>query len=237
MKKSRVDDKENHWVEDNKLDKLLSHNDQIDMSAINKIEDTMNEALIEKLRQCLPKHQENSENIKNLLAKLYTRITSSDRKIRERTLETLWSKEYNIIEIFMVLLEACRDNTVCCNITGILHECIAPQQSKVKLKGAKNKHSKSASRTTIAQLIQFGGTQVFLKLLINSQRSDNTMSEVLVHEVLWILSQIAQKDVKFPLKVRLLNVTKVFHFLLKHHYNDARLLLPLLLILKSIAKN
>lgn len=47
------------------------------MSAINKIEDTMNEALIEKLRQCLPKHQENSENIKSLLAKLYTRITSS----------------------------------------------------------------------------------------------------------------------------------------------------------------
>ncbi|XP_074098473.1 cytosolic carboxypeptidase 1 isoform X4 [Cotesia typhae] len=208
-----------------------------DMSAINKIEDTMNEALIEKLRQCLPKHQENSENIKSLLAKLYTRITSSDRKIRERTLETFWSKEYNVIEIFMVLLEACRDNAVCCNITGILHECIAPRQSKVKLKGAKNKHSKNASRTTIAQLIQFGGTQVFLKLLINSQRSDNTMSEVLVHEILWILSQIAQKDVKFPLKVRLLNVTKVFHSLLKHHYNDARLLLPLLLILKSIAKN
>ncbi|XP_057320034.1 cytosolic carboxypeptidase 1-like isoform X1 [Microplitis mediator] len=236
MKKSRVSDKENQWPED-KLNNLLSSNDHISMSVNKNVEDTMNEILVEKLRQCLPKHQENYETIKSLLAKLYTRITSSDRKVRERTLETMWSKEYNVIEIFIVLLEACKDNGVCCNITGILHECIAPRQSKVKLKGAKNKHSKSASRTTIAQLIQFGGTQVFLKLLINSQRTDNTMTEILIYEILWILSQIAQKDQKFPIKVRLLNVTKVFNSLLKNNYNDARLLLPLLLILKSLAKN
>ncbi|KAK0084402.1 hypothetical protein PV325_007095 [Microctonus aethiopoides] len=210
------------------------------MSSVNKnVDDSMIETLLEKLRSCLPKISENGETVRSALSKIYLRVISSDRRIRERTLEILWNKESSAMELFIILLEICKDNAASYSITGILHESISPRTAKVKLKGTKSKHatSKNITRTIIAQLIHFGGTQVFLKLLISSQRADSTMTEILVQEILWMLGQIAQKDQKFPTKVRLLNITKLFHSLLKQHYNDSKLLLPLLLILKSLSKN
>ncbi|XP_063994671.1 cytosolic carboxypeptidase 1-like isoform X3 [Diachasmimorpha longicaudata] len=211
---------------------------KVTMSRGRNIDDAMNEMLMEKIKGCLPKIQENAEIIRTTLAKFHARATSSDRKTREQVLGMLWSKEAGAVEMFIMLLETSKDNVACCSILGILHECISPRLTKVKAKGAKNKNSmKAFSRATINQLISSGGTQVLIKLLMNSQYTDSLMCEVLTQEVLWILGQIAQKDQKFVTKVKLLNATKVFHTLLKAHYNDARMLLPLLLIFKSFSKN
>lgn len=49
--------------------------------------------------------------------------------------------------------------------------------------------------------------------------------------------QVAQRDQKFVSKMKLLNSIKVFHALLKQHYNNSKMLLPLLLIIKTLAKN
>lgn len=47
------------------------------MSTINKNgDDTINEALLEKLKSSLPKVQENGETIRSSLAKLHLRVTS-----------------------------------------------------------------------------------------------------------------------------------------------------------------
>lgn len=51
------------------------------------------------------------------------------------------------------------------------------------------------------------------------------------------LFQVAQRDQKFVSKMKLLNSVKVFHALLKQHYNNSKTLLPLLLIVKILAKN
>ncbi|XP_034935304.1 cytosolic carboxypeptidase 1-like isoform X2 [Chelonus insularis] len=239
MKKSKDSDKENWWSEaySNQLESVFISNNQIMSAPRTESHDSINDVL-EKLKSCTSKIQDNGETIRNLLAKLHTRVTSSDRNVREQTLELLWNKEFNTLEIFIQLLETCKDNTIGGSITEILHECISPRQSKIKSKATKGKYStKNAGRIIIAQLIEFGGTQVFLKLLINSQRSDSTMTEIFVHEILWILSQIAQKDPKFSMKIRISSATKIFHSLLKQHYNDARLLLPLLIILKNLSKN
>ncbi|XP_019887676.2 cytosolic carboxypeptidase 4 isoform X5 [Ooceraea biroi] len=89
----------------------------------------------------------------------------------------------------------------------------------------------------VVQLINLGITQVLVKLLINLQHADTITSEVLTQDVLWILGQVAQRDQKFVSKLRLLNSIKVFHVLLKQHYNNSKTLLSLLLIIKILAKN
>ncbi|XP_043280030.1 cytosolic carboxypeptidase 1-like isoform X2 [Venturia canescens] len=201
-------------------------------------DDAMNDALLEKLRSCIPKIQESGDTIRNVMAKLHARVTSSDRRTRERTLERLWRKESGAMEIFVTLFEACRDNVTSCSIAAILHECISPRVPKLKSKGAKLRSSPNkGSRNAIMQLINLGGTQVLMKQLANSQHADSIMTEVLIQEILWILGQVAQKDQKFASRIKLLNGMKIFHSLLRQHYNNPRTLLPLLLILKSLAKN
>lgn len=49
--------------------------------------------------------------------------------------------------------------------------------------------------------------------------------------------QVAQRDQKFASKMKLLNSIKMFHALLRQHYNNSKILLPLLLIIKTLAKN
>ncbi|XP_044006986.1 cytosolic carboxypeptidase 1-like isoform X3 [Aphidius gifuensis] len=236
MKSTRDSDKENyikHQLNSNFL------NTEIAMSTTNKnMDDPINEVLLEKLKSCLPKIQDNSELIRSILAKLHARVTSSDKKIRERVLDILWLKDSGAIELFIMILETCRDNASNCSIAGILHECISPRLLKIGTKGTKKKNSKkSSSRLTIQQIINTGGTQILLKLLLNSQHTDTITSEILVQELLWILGQIAQKDQKFSIKIKYLNGIKVFHTLLKQHYTDSRMILPLLLIFRSLAKN
>ncbi|XP_054005382.1 cytosolic carboxypeptidase 1-like isoform X2 [Hylaeus anthracinus] len=209
------------------------------MSPSNKnADEAINDALLEKLRGCASKPQEAGDTYRNIAAKIHARVTSSDRRIRERTLEKLWRKNSGAMEIFIATLENCKDHVINYSVACIIHECISPRFTRGKSKGNKNKSAtKSSSRTTVMQLINLGITQVLLKLLINLQHADTISSEVLTQEVLWILGQIAQRDQKFASKMKLLNAVKVFHMLLKQHYNNSKMLLSLLLIMKCLARN
>ncbi|XP_076178312.1 cytosolic carboxypeptidase 1 isoform X2 [Ptiloglossa arizonensis] len=209
------------------------------MSPSNKSADeAINDALLEKLRSCASKPQEASDTFRNIAAKIHARVISSDRRIRERTLEKLWRKNSGAMEIFITTLENCKDHMINYSIACIIHECISPRFTRGKSKGNKTKSAtKSSSRMAVMQLINLGITQVLLKLLINLQHADTISSEVLTQEVLWILSQIAQRDQKFASKVKLFNTVKVFHTFLKQYYNNCKTLLPLLLIVKCLARN
>ncbi|XP_018402970.1 PREDICTED: cytosolic carboxypeptidase 1-like [Cyphomyrmex costatus] len=211
------------------------------MSAGNKSADeVVNDALLEKLRTYAAKPQEAGDALRAIVAKIHARVTSSDRRIRERTLEKLWRKNSGAMESFIMTLENCKDHVANCSIAGILHECISPRiiKGKSKERGSKNRSAtRTSSRMAVIQLINLGITQVLVKLLINLQHADSIMSEVLTQDILWILGQVAQRDQKFVSKMKLLNSIKVFHALLKQHYNNSKTLLPLLLIIKTLAKN
>ncbi|XP_046628636.1 cytosolic carboxypeptidase 1-like isoform X1 [Neodiprion virginianus] len=209
------------------------------MTASNKaMDEAVNDALIEKLRICAFKPQESTETVRSVAAKLHAQLTSSERRTRERTLEKLWRKNSNTIEILVKILESCKDNVANCSVAGILHECISPRIGKAKSSGSKNRSAiRNNSRLAISQLINLGGTQVLIRLLNALQHRETIMTEVLVQELLRILGQVAQKDQKFSTKVKMLNSTKMFHSLLKVNYNNSRTLFPLLLMIKSLAKN
>ncbi|XP_076221062.1 cytosolic carboxypeptidase 1 isoform X2 [Nomia melanderi] len=205
------------------------------MSPGNKgTDEAANDALLEKLATYAAKPH--SDAFRNAAAKIHARVTSTDRRVRERTLEKLWRKNSRSMEIFVATLKNCKDHVINYSIASILRECISYRIPKAKNKGNNNKSAtKSSSR--LMQLVNLGITQVLVKLLINLQHADTIPSEVLAHEVLWILGQVAQADQKFASKMKTLNTIKIFHALLKQHYNNSKLILPLLSILKSLARN
>ncbi|XP_015435458.1 PREDICTED: cytosolic carboxypeptidase 1-like isoform X1 [Dufourea novaeangliae] len=213
--------------------------DEDAMSPSNKgTDEAVSDALLEKLRVCASKPQEAGDTFRNVAAKIHARVTSTDRRVRERTVDKLWRKNSGAMELFIATLENCKDHVVNYSIAGILHECISPRIAKGKTKGNKNKSAtKSSSRMAVTQLINLGITQVLVKLLINLQHADTISSEVLTQEVLWILGQVVQRDQKFASKMKMLNTVKVFHALLKQHYNNSKTLLPLLLIIKCLVRN
>ncbi|XP_046827934.1 cytosolic carboxypeptidase 1-like isoform X2 [Vespa crabro] len=209
------------------------------MSPSNRcVDDAINDVILEKLRSFAPKPQEGGETFRSIIAKIHARVTSSDRRVRERTLEKLWCKNSGAMEIFITTLENSKDYVLNCSITGILHECISPKMTKGKSKGNKNKNAtRNSNRMAVIQLINSGITQVLVKLLMNLQHMDSISSEVLVQEVLWILGQVCQRDQKFVTKLKNSNYVKIFHTLLQQHYNNGKTILPLLLIIKVFAKN
>ncbi|KAK2583820.1 hypothetical protein KPH14_009718 [Odynerus spinipes] len=202
------------------------------------VDDTINDALLEKLRSFAPKPQEGGETFKSIIGKIHARVTSSDRRVRERTLEKLWCKNTGVMEIFITILENSKDQALNCSITGILHECISPKVTKNKLKGNKNKNAtKSSNRMAVIQLINLGITQVLAKLLMNYQHIDNIATEIFMQEVLWLLGQVAQRDQKFVAKMKASSSIKIFHTLLQQYYNNSKMLLSLLLIIKVFSKH
>ncbi|XP_078049658.1 cytosolic carboxypeptidase 1 isoform X2 [Augochlora pura] len=206
------------------------------MSPSNKgTDEAVGDVLLEKLVSCASKPH--SEAFRNVAAKIHARIVSTDRRVRERTLEKLWRKNSRAMEIFVATLKNCKDHAINYSIASILHECIASRIPKGKTKGPKNKSTKSSSRMAVMQLVNLGITQALVKLLINMQHAETVSTEVLTQEVVWILSQVAQGDQKFALKMKLFNTVKVFHVALKQHYNNSKILMPLLWILKSLARN
>ncbi|XP_023289641.1 cytosolic carboxypeptidase 4 isoform X2 [Orussus abietinus] len=237
MKRARQLDKENDQPD--KIGNFNNAGEEINMSLENKTEgDIINEALFEKLEIYAQAPQENVDAIRSHLVKIHARITSSERRIREYAQQMLWRENSDAVKTFLKILENCKDNVANCSAVSIIHECISPRTSKVKCKGFKHKNAtRNNCRAAITQLINFGGTQVMIKLLNNLQRRDIGVVEMLLQEVLYILGQVAQRDHKFATKVKSLNATKSFHSLLKEHYNDSRTLLPLLLIVKALARN
>ncbi|XP_076379522.1 cytosolic carboxypeptidase 1 isoform X3 [Megalopta genalis] len=206
------------------------------MSPSNKgTDEAVGDVLLEKLVTYASKPH--SEAFRNVAAKIHARVICTDRRVRDRTLEKLWRKNSRAMEIFVATLKNCKDHAINYSIASILHECIASRIPKGKTKGPKNKSTKSSSRMAVMQLVNLGITQALVKLLINLQHAETVSTEVLTQEVVWILSQVAQGDQKFASKMKLFNTVKVFHVSLKQHYNNSRILMPLLWILKSLARN
>ena len=58
-------------------------------------DDAMNDALLEKLRCCLPKIQENSDTMRNVVAKIHARITSSGKVTEQFLSENNISRSIN----------------------------------------------------------------------------------------------------------------------------------------------
>lgn len=64
-------------------------------------------------------------------------------------------------------------------------------QSSPLLDRSPNLLSFTESSNRLIQLVNLGITQVLVKLLINVQHADTIPSEVLAHEVLWLLGQVS----------------------------------------------
>ncbi|XP_063227292.1 cytosolic carboxypeptidase 1-like isoform X2 [Bacillus rossius redtenbacheri] len=186
-------------------------------------EDTLNDALLEKLRMFATKPNDNVELVRSVAARLHSRAASQDKSVKERTLYGLWKKDSGSLELLLNLLEVMRDHITSCSLAGILHECVSPKLGR--------RHSPA-----VKQLVAMNATQVLVRLIQQQQLKETYMVESLLQELLWILAQVAQKDARFSIKVRLLGATKMFHHLLKTH-DSSRMVFPLLLVIKALAKN
>ncbi|KAI4501431.1 hypothetical protein M0802_003308 [Mischocyttarus mexicanus] len=202
------------------------------------MDDAINNAIMEKLQSFALKHNTGGEALKSFITKIHARVTSSDKRVREDMLEKLWTKDSGAMEIFIIILAHSKDLVVIYSIAAILHECIIPKVTKGKSKGSKTKSAtKSSSRTAVIQLINLGITQVLVKNLMNIQNQDSPIVDVLMQEVLWILGQISQWDMRILANVKSPSCIKIFHTLLTQHYNNSKMILPLLLIMKTLAQN
>ncbi|XP_043505081.1 cytosolic carboxypeptidase 4-like isoform X1 [Polistes fuscatus] len=202
------------------------------------MDDAINNTIMEKLQSFALKHNTGGEALKALITKIHARVTSSDKRVREDMLDKLWTKGSGAMEIFIIILAHCKDLVVIYSIAAILHECIMPKVTIGKSKGSKTKSAtKSSSRIAVIQLINLGITQVLVKNLMNIQNQDSPIVDVLMQEVLWILGQISQWDMRILANVKSSSCIKIFHTLLAQHYNNSKMILPLLLITKTLAQN
>lgn len=186
--------------------------------------DSLNESLIERLKQFSARPYDNIEIIRSVTARLHSQAASQDKAIRGKILERLCRKNTGVLGLILHLLETVKDQITTCSLAGILRECVSP-------KIGKNRSS------VIRQLIAINATQTLVKLLLQLQIKETNVPEVLLQEILWVISQLAQKDPKFSLKSRLLGAVKTFHYLLRLHHNNTRLIFPLLLIMKALSRN
>ncbi|XP_054277494.1 cytosolic carboxypeptidase 1-like isoform X1 [Macrosteles quadrilineatus] len=190
-------------------------------------DESINEGLLEKLRVCAVKPGENIEQLRSVTARLHGRAASQDKNVREVTLERLRRKKPDLIALLLNLLENIRDQITAASIAGILHECISP----------KSGGSRGAS---LRRLVDLNATNIIVKMVnqCSSPSQTSCVPEPLLQELIFILGQLAQKDSKFSLKVRLLNSVKTFHYLLRIHYhNHNKMLVPVLIIVKTLARN
>lgn len=115
----------------------------------------------------------------------------------------------------------------------------------------------------LRQLVDLKASQIFIKLLVQLSSREVLMSDAVLNELIWALGQLSQKgksqlclrcrkyetyfslrdlsifaDAKFAAKVRHFNALPAFHAYLKIFYqHDCKLILPLLMIIKTMAKN
>lgn len=186
-------------------------------------DDSVNEVLVEKLRQCMAKPTENLEQLRSITARLHSRAASQDKQTRELTLDRLRRKKNNLLPLLLTLLENIRDHVTAASVAGIIYECIAPK-------------SGTGRGQALSRLVDLNATNVFVKMIMQIHSSG--VAEPLLQELVRILGQLAQKDCKFSLKVRLLNGVKTFHYLLRVHYQSHnKMLVPVLIIIKTLARN
>ncbi|XP_067003008.2 cytosolic carboxypeptidase 1 isoform X2 [Anabrus simplex] len=187
-------------------------------------EDSLNESLIDRLKQLSSKPNDNVEAIRSAAARLHSRSASQDRNIRERTLERIWRKNNGALPLIIGLLENVRDHLTACSLAGILHECVSPRSGKQRT-------------PAVIQMIAMNTTQSLVKLVVQLQVKETHMADLLFHELICVLAQLAQKDPKFSIKTRLHGAVKSFHSLLRAHHNNTKMVYPLLLVIKALARS
>ncbi|XP_072161531.1 cytosolic carboxypeptidase 1 isoform X2 [Bemisia tabaci] len=186
-------------------------------------EDAVVDGLVHRLRQCGQKPSENIDVVRTTASRLLSRVTASDKNIKEKTLERMRRKKDDSLGVILNLLEAMRDQTCVISLTAILHACV---------------HGSPKSGAAVKQMIDCNGTVILTKLLISLQAREPHTCDSFLHPLISILSQISQKDQKFASKVRLINGVKTFHhFLRTYTYNHNKLLLPNLLIIRTLVLN
>ncbi|XP_065207414.1 cytosolic carboxypeptidase 1-like isoform X3 [Planococcus citri] len=189
------------------------------------MEDSINEKLLEKLKLYSNFNSDSTETLRTVTARLHSRTTSHDKQIREKTLFQIRKKKDNVLQTFLSLLESVDDHASMSNIAGIVRECISPKAGIARF-------------SVLRQLIELNGSHTFIKLLIQLHVNDTHIADPFLHELIWILGQLSQKDPKFSGKIRQLNALPAFHFYLKLFYqHNSKLVIPLLMVIKSVAKN
>lgn len=196
-------------------------------------EDFINAKLLERLHGCYDSlssdcdidRTENVAAIRAVAARLHGRVSSQDKQIREKTLYQLRKRKEAVFPMLFSLLETCTDLSVCASVTGIIHECISPKSASCRL-------------SIIRYVIEQNCTYLMIRLLMQQNMNGTHVVCPYLQELIKILCQLSQKDIKFTGRVRQLKAVATFHYYLRLYYqtNSNRTIIPLLTIIKMLAK-
>ncbi|XP_026320296.1 cytosolic carboxypeptidase 4-like isoform X3 [Hyposmocoma kahamanoa] len=194
------------------------------------------ECLFDRLRQHQQRAPDATEVARAITARINSRLTSHDKHIRQTSLEKLWNKHSGALQMLVSILETSRDSATCTYITSILRETLCLKPGKGKRLSANNLMRQQCAEDFIAMK----GTQAIVRKLLgilHDKRERHASSELLQQDLLWILAPLGSRDPKFAMKVRMLGCVRTMHLILKGHFTDNKIIFPLLVIMKQLAKN
>ncbi|XP_061385972.1 cytosolic carboxypeptidase 1-like isoform X3 [Danaus plexippus] len=226
-----------------------------------RMADDAGDCLFERLRLHQQRAPDATEVARAITARINSRLTSHDKHIRQSTLDKLWNKQTGAIQMLLSILENSRDTATSTYITSIFREALCLKQGKGKkcsaneTLGSKKKESKKGKenktplnkkanniqRQQCAQdFVEMKGTQTIIRRVISTvhdKREHHAGVELVLNDLVWILAPLGSKDPKFAMKVRMLGCVRTMHLILKGHFTDNKLIFPLLVIMKQLAKN
>ncbi|CAH0592518.1 unnamed protein product [Chrysodeixis includens] len=220
------------------------------------------DGLFERLRLHQQRAPDSTEVARAITARINSRLTSHDKHVRQSTLDKLWNKQSGAIQMLLAILESSRDTATATYITSILREVLCLKQGKgkkcsvpIETSGIKKKETKKSGKENkvpavkkannlarqqcTQHFISINGTQVVIRTMITThgKRDGNVGTELLLQDLVWVLASLAPRDPKFAVKVRMLGCVRTMHLILKGHFTDNKLIFPLLVIMKQLAKN
>lgn len=176
----------------------------------------------------------NSSRVVGLLAqleKINTDPTESDTarhvtskilhlaQSQEKTRREMTTKGSTGMEVLLSTLENTKDLQTVLNILSILIELVS-----------------SGGGRRASFLVAKGGSQILLQLLMNASKDSPPHEEVMV-QTHSILAKIGPKDKKFGVKARVNGALNVTLNLVKQHFQNYRLVLPCLQLLRVYSTN
>ncbi|XP_006981749.1 cytosolic carboxypeptidase 1 isoform X2 [Peromyscus maniculatus bairdii] len=187
-----------------------------------------------KLKVVGEKSLANSSRVVGLLAqleKINTDSTESDTvryvtskilhlaQSQEKTRREMTTKGSTGIEVLLSTLENTKDLQTILNILSILVELVS-----------------SGGGRRASFLVAKGGSQILLQLLMNASKESPPHEELMV-QTHSILAKIGPKDKKFGVKARVNGALNVTLNLVKQHFQNYRLVLPCLQLLRVYSTN
>ncbi|XP_047512223.1 cytosolic carboxypeptidase 4-like isoform X3 [Pieris napi] len=226
-------------------------------------DEATSDCLFERLRLHQQRAPDSTEVARAITARINSRLTSHDKHVRQCTLEKLWNKQTGAIQMLLSILETSRDMATSTYITSILREALCLKQGKGKkcsvtndTSGSKKRECKKTGKENVPPLskkannalrlqcaqdfISMKGTQTIIRRVISAvhdKRERHAGTELVIQDLVWILAPLSSRDTKFAMKVRMLGCVRTMHLILKGHFTDNKLIFPLLVIMKQLAKN